>query len=688
MMIAAGIALAVTAVGTTWRWAGLIAGALLVGTSSQLALTVPLWTPEVRIQPDRAFHLVLGLAIAGQLILSLIYLYARAGGLGGAARWVGSLGVVRAGLFVVLLLGFSVTAMTFIGEHDPAGYLRQLAIVTVFLLVNFLSVYALAASLPAGGLAVAAGFFADRISFPEAPARTRPLDRHLPRIVALWVLALSAGLCVVAFQRIPHLGDELAYILQARYFAQGRISIDIPSLALVPAFDYLNFTVGEGKWFSSFPPGWPLILALGAVIHLEWLVNPLLAAASILLAHALLRREADPGTANVVVLLLGVSPWYLAMSGSLMSHNATLALWLGACLILSTARTRQSPFLGLAAGLLMGLLFLARPMDGLVMGTLTGLWSLRYLRERLGWTTIMGYGIGCIVIGVLIFAYNAYLTGDPFLTPIDRFFADRWGSVRSQLGFGSHVGPPAPWKGVDLYQGHSPLEAAIFAQHDITMLNTELFGWSIGSLSVVFFHTLWGRWSRRDFYMLAIIVGTVAAYGCYWFSGGFYIGPRYWFMTALPLVMITASGIGTLARKLPSGGTAAAAAPVQRLVVVLATLSTVALISFLTWRCTTRYFEFREFHTDYRDMLASRDLDAALIFVRDATAAEIGSASFYNPLPLDRPEPIFVRDLGPESNRAVAEAFPGRPIYFAVGRQGPGDKAKIVAGPIASDALP
>ena len=131
-----------------------------------------------------------------------------------------------------------------------------------------------------------------------------------------------------------------------------------------------------------------MILSLGVLVDLEWLVNPAMAAASIPLAHTLLRRELDRATANAVILLMAVSPWFLAMSASFMSHTATLALWLAACLLLSkarVARAAQAMLFALSSGLLMGLLFLARPMDGVVVGTLTGLWSLRFLADRKGW---------------------------------------------------------------------------------------------------------------------------------------------------------------------------------------------------------------------------------------------------------------------------------------------------------------
>lgn len=691
VMVAAGVSLSVATLGTAWQWAGLLASALLVGTSSQLGLTTPTWFQEIHLGLDTKFHIALYLAIAGQMVVALFVLFTR-GAWSFLAAALRSLGAGRVALFVLLMVAVSATAMNYIAQGDVVGYLIRLSVATAFLLINVATVMALALVLPDRRLAVVVDFLCSRISFPGQPPRQRGYDHFLPCFVAAWVLIVASLICIFSFERMAHLGDELAYVLQARYFSLGHLSAEIPSVSLAPAFDYEFFVPVGDKWFSCFPPGWPLVLTLGVLANLEWLVNPILGAASVLLVHALFRREFDRATANVVVLLMGISPWFLAMSASLMSHTLTLALWIGACLLLSIARTapaHRAPLLAILAGFLMGLLFLARPLDGLVAGTLTGLWAFKILANCKGLRAVFGYGLGCFVVGALVFPYNAYLTGDPLLTPIDSYFEHRWDTTSHQLGFGSDVGPPKPWHGVDIHQGHSPGEAAIFGQHNVFMLNFELFGWAVGSLSLFFFHALWGRRSRTDNYMLGLIAATVAAYGFYWGAGGFHLGPRYWFMTFLPCVAISASGIATVRRKLQSVAGIEGGTPVgHRIACVIVALSAVSMVSFVTWRGTTKYFEIRHFHSDYRALLRTHELGNGLVFIRNAMPSELGSASFFNPTRLDSPQPIFVRDLGVATNRAVANAFPGRPIYLAVGRGDDGTPAHIVAGPLTLQALP
>ena len=115
-----------------------------------------------------------------------------------------------------------------------------------------------------------------------------------------------------------HIPDGIAYWFQAQTYATGlayRPSPPDPRL-----FEqFLIMDDGE-KWFSIFPPGWPLVLALGMKLGAPWLVNPILGAIGILLAHSLVSRICGRATASMVVALLALSPTYLFMSASLMSQ--------------------------------------------------------------------------------------------------------------------------------------------------------------------------------------------------------------------------------------------------------------------------------------------------------------------------------------------------------------------------------
>ena len=76
---------------------------------------------------------------------------------------------------------------------------------------------------------------------------------------------------------------------------------------------------------------------------MPWLINPLLGALAIPLAHALTRRLLGLKAAHFVAFLFAVSPWLLYLSASYMTHALSLVLTLGAWLCLAKARGSGVP---------------------------------------------------------------------------------------------------------------------------------------------------------------------------------------------------------------------------------------------------------------------------------------------------------------------------------------------------------
>lgn len=651
---------------TSWRWAFLLAAVYLAGFSAQLAMTQPLWFQFIQLHPPSRFARLYDGAVILQGLASAAFLLWRPGL---PALWRGSLafGPLRIIAFLAASLLLTVAVMSYVPRHEYKVYAIQLVEAGAFLAVNLANALALASACPAQGLDRLAARVRRLISLPGAEAEVAAFDRWLPVAAAVWVLVVSALLSLLAFQRMPRIPDEVAYLFQARYLAHGVIAVATPPAEAVKALQYDFMSVLNGRWFSIFPPGWPAVLALGVKAGVPWLVNPLLGAAAVLLAHRFMVRATSRGMANLATILLAASPWFLAMSASLMSHTLTLALALGAWLLIIRSQG-GAPLKMLAAGALMGLLFLARPLEGVSVGVLTGLWTIKVagLRTVRGWASVIAYGLGCAAVGALIFPYDAALVGDPLLPPIDQYFNALWGPGSNRLGFGPDIGSPDSWGGLDIWRGHSPLEALIQGHYNLVSANFELFGWGIGSLALVLAHKLWGRWKALDFGMATVVVATIGIYSLYWFNGGFYIGPRYWFMILFPLVVVSASGAVSLTARLSRiEGLGQAGA---RVGVVLAVLMVAGVGPFLAWRGTTKYFEFRGFHADYRQLARDPRLAGAAVFIK-GNASDYASAFMLNDPWLAPAKPVFLRDLGPEANARAAAALGGRPLRFVQGRQ-------------------
>ena len=651
---------------TSWRWTVLLAAIYLAGFSAQLAMTQPLWFQYVQLHPPSRFARLYDDAFIIQGLASAAFLLWRPGL---PALWRGAmaLGPIRVIAFLAASLLLTVAVMSYVPRHQYTVYAIQLVEAGAFLAVNLANALALACACPVEGLERLSAWARRLISLPGNESEPAALDRWLPGAAAVWVLLVTAVFSILAFQRMPRIPDEVAYLFQARYLAHGVIAAAAPPADAVKALQYDFMTVLGGRWFSIFPPGWPAVLALGVKAGVPWLVNPLLGAAAVLLAHRFMVRATSRGMANLVILLLAASPWFLAMSASLMSHTLTLVLVLGAWLLILRSKA-GAPISYLAAGALMGLLFLTRPLEGVSVGVLTGLWTLKVagLRTPKGWASVFAYGLACAAIGGLIFPYNAALVGNPLQTPVDQYFNALWGPGSNRMGFGPDIGSPDSWGGLDIWRGHSPLEALIQGHYNLVSANFELFGWGVGSLALVLAHKLWGRWKAMDLGMAAIVVATVGLYGLYWFNGGFYIGPRYWFMILFPLVVLSARGAVTLTERLSRiEGLGQAGA---RLGVVLAVLMLAGAGPFMAWRGAAKYFEFRGFHADYRQLAISPGLGGAAVFIK-GNASDYASAFMLNDPALPSAQPVFLRDLGPEADARAAAALGGRPSRFVIGRQ-------------------
>ncbi|MBT8147693.1 MAG: hypothetical protein KJN90_12620 [Gammaproteobacteria bacterium] len=85
----------------------------------------------------------------------------------------------------------------------------------------------------------------------------------LPRIIALWVILVSALIAGWVYEGIPHISDSIAYLFQAKYFSAGLLYLPPPPDAA--SFHLSHLINDNGKWYGYGFPGWPSLLALGVL---------------------------------------------------------------------------------------------------------------------------------------------------------------------------------------------------------------------------------------------------------------------------------------------------------------------------------------------------------------------------------------------------------------------------------------
>ena len=196
-------------------------------------------------------------------------------------------------------------------------------------------------------------------------------------VAAIAVFAILSIFLSRADQHGKLISDESAYMFQARIFAAGesraRAMPGAEAVANphdVPPEIYFEQTIQSPRgWFAKYPPGWPLLLAVGYLVHLPWVVNPLLGVAQLAIAWWIAGLWGR-NTQILTVLIAATSSFMLASSVGYMAHAVEGALsllalgsllkgiderklsWISLCFVLVVAATQVRPYTAAVLGLL------------------------------------------------------------------------------------------------------------------------------------------------------------------------------------------------------------------------------------------------------------------------------------------------------------------------------------------------
>jgi hypothetical protein len=257
------------------------------------------------------------------------------------------------------------------------------------------------------------------LSFAEACVERRRL--LLVTAVPATVLVLAA-IGQFVLQEFPNSGDEYAYLYQAATMARGRLTNPAPAPA--EAFELFYITQNGGRAYSSFPPGWPLLLAAAMRLHVPvWLVNPLLGALTLVLIFLLGRELHGARTGMLAAWLTGISPFFLFNGASYFSHTFCGALLLGAAWMASRAG-RAHPALVLLAGFLVGWAVVTRYFTGVVCALPIAALLVRDRRQVL--SRLAFFALGGLPWLAFLLAYNDAMTGSPWRLTTLAMTADNW----------------------------------------------------------------------------------------------------------------------------------------------------------------------------------------------------------------------------------------------------------------------
>ena len=564
-------------------------------------------------------------------------------------------------------------------SREPSRYAGELVFASLVQLVQLGNILLIAGTLSDTWLD-AAGSRLDRFLGPpgyDAPQPGGP-DR-LAWGLALGVTLLAAGLALFVYQRHPHVPDEVVYLIHARYFAAGRLTMPLPPVADAFNLDLMMFQ--PARWFSPVPPGWPAILAVGAFFGVPWLINPLLGGINILLAYCFLREVYPRRTARIAVVLLAASPWHLFMAMNFMTHTATLTCALAAAL--AVARLRRDPRIrwALVGGGFLGMVGLIRPLDGLTAAGLLGLWSLRARGRRIRLAPSAVLTAATLLVSCVVLPYNRALTGSARAVPLMQYTDLTYGPGTNALGFGANRG--LGWPGVDPFPGHGPIDVAVNANLNLFQTNVELLGWAIGSLLVLTLFLLAGHLRRTDWQMLAVIAMVIGLHSLYWFSGGPDFGARYWWLILFPCIALTTRGI----ERLEGLAERAQRGAGRRVLTGAAVLVGATVLLFVPWRAADKYYHYRGMRPEARRLPARLHLGNAIVLVRGNRFPDYASAAAYNPIDSAAVQTRFAWDRGAGVRRQLVRAYPGRAFWILDGPTLTGDGYRMIAGPLTGSEL-
>jgi 4-amino-4-deoxy-L-arabinose transferase-like glycosyltransferase len=401
--------------------------------------------------------------------------------------------------------------------------------------------------------------------------------------------------------------------------------------------------IRDGRWFSKYPPGHSLVMALGVLAGVPWLVNPLLGALAVVLLYRLGVELFGETTGRVAGLLGLLSPFLLFMSSEYMNHPTAHTTFLAALIGYMRALKSKHLTSGLWGGACLGLVALTRPLTALALGlplAARGAWAFvkggRTVRLPLA-----GFGLTAAAVAALLFTYNAVTTGSPW-----------------QFGYEALHGPGhAPGFGHSGWgAAHTPLKGLINTLTNLNALEMNLLEWPVPSLALVALLFATGRSREGDYLLLAVAACLSAAYFFYWYHD-LCFGPRFLFEAGGPLLLLVARGLCEFADILRCS---------PKLKVAPGVLA-MGLGLSLAWMLTVSVpFLVQLYGNDYlggtsRAVLAVRraGVENAVVFVNSFYP----SAFAENRPGLDGPV-VYARDL--PDRRRLARLYPGRNFYREV----------------------
>ncbi|MFC2023281.1 ArnT family glycosyltransferase [Chloroflexota bacterium] len=471
------------------------------------------------------------------------------------------------------------------------------------------------------------------------------MRNRLILLICTLAFIATAAVSYFAFERLPHLEDEVAYLFQARTMALGRLTVASPAH---PQAFWTPFVLDhQGQRFGKYPPAWPAALSLGVLAGFPWLVNPVLAALALYLVYRLGKSLCDERTGLLAAVLGLTSPLFLVLGGSYLSHLATLVwLLLFTLWFVWTAQGRGRWF-AFGAGLALGMAFLTRSLTAAAYAAPFAVYSLVQVLTRRQEHSLhyLLVAAGAGGLSLLLPVYQWAVTGDPWLNP----YLLWWPYDR--LGFGPGIGA--------MPGGHAPRWAWINLKQDLSRSATDILGWPALSFLPILLGVLLRPRRLLDWGLLVPFVCLVVAYIFYWIGSPSRLwGPRYYFEGFPGLWLLAAVGL----LKVWEWGRGLQRWAQPAMVALFVLLVSTGLVANLPARMAQAHGFYGITRSQFKP-IDEAQLHNALVIVYAERWLEYGAMlGSMNPTLDD--DIVYARGSSEELDAAVADEYPGRSVYY------------------------
>ena len=432
------------------------------------------------------------------------------------------------------------------------------------------------------------------------------------RWYAIGISAIAFGFALFfmlySFDRRPTTADEVAQLWHARMLLTGRLAMPPDPN---PEFFAIDNIIDRPVWMSQFPIGGPAVMAIGLLFGVPWLLNPILTGLTAWNVYRFSRRVFGEAQARAASAVFATAPMVLIMGGTYMNHAPTAFLATLALVSLAVwsdegdAKTlaRDAAIVGLSAGIAVAI----RPLDGVVMTAVFGLymlWLAALDRSRVR-SLLVAIVAGAIPVAFLLYA-NWRTTGNPM-----RFgYEVLWGANHS---LGLHDDPTG--------HPHTAWRALLLGTKYAVQLNWIVTAWPVPIVFVVAAGLLFSRRPNRwDLLLLGYFAAQLGVYSFYWHDGQF-VGPRFLF-AAIPMLLILASRAPFLAAPRLSGAWRRVA-----LIVIPVCVAVTWLRAMPPFGVQALAKEFRESRARLKveppAQIVNGSVQNALVFVQEGTATRL-----------------------------------------------------------------